>query len=210
MQRKTIVTTLAMLTYLVFFIIAWMDDLAKFYAADIIFSAIFILFLSATYRFWRLTTPIYTLLILAFASHLMGIFGWYNVSPIPLQWDHVTHAFPMFAFTLFFFQFMRPHLGKFWSSKTWGIFILVFLAGLGVGAVVENIEFAGFMALGFGEGALFMGGLGDGFPENPDPETLKEFGGGYINTELDLIWNAIGALAAMFVMSLIHFKKRVP
>ncbi len=207
MQRKTIVTILALLIYVVFFALAKTNDLAKFYGADIIFSVVFILFLHFSYKFWRLNTPIYTLLVLGFASHLMGIFGWYSNSPIPLQWDHVTHAFPMFAFTAFFFQFAKPWMSRFWTAKTWGVILLVFLSGLGIGAVVENIEFGGYLTLGFGEGALFLGGLGDGLP--PDASVLDELGGGYLNTEWDLVWNAIGALAAIFLMSLISFRKQV-
>ena len=210
MQRKTIVTTLALLIYVVFYAIARLNGLAKFYGADIIFSAVFILFLHFTFKFWRLNLPIYTLLILGFASHLMGIFGWYSNSPLPIAWDHFTHAFPMFAFTAFFFQFARPWMSRFWTAKTWGVLVLVLLAGLGVGSIVENIEFVGFLTLGFGEGALFMGGLGDGLPPEPDADVLQELGGGYLNTEWDLVWNAIGALIAVILMSLITFTRRAP
>jgi hypothetical protein len=202
---------LGLLLYTVFWALASVNSLLKFYGADIIFSAIFILFLHFTFKFWRLNVQVYTLLILGFASHLMGIFGWYSASPIPLQWDHVTHGFPLFAFTAFLFNFARPWMSdRFWSAKTWGVLAIVLLAGLGIGAVIENIEFAGFLALGFGEGALFMGGAGDGLPDGELENAILEAGGGYFNTELDLVWNAIGAIAAFIVCSLASFTRPVP
>jgi len=203
--------TLGFLLYAVFFGIAWLNDLLKFYGPDIAFSAFFIFFLHQTFSFWRLNLPIYTLLILSFAAHLMGIFGWYNVSPLPIAWDHVTHGFPLFSFTAFLFNFARPWMDRFWSTKTWGVMLLVLLGGLGIGAVIENIEFAGYLTLGYGDGGLFFGGPGDGIPiTSAQVDVIQQIGGGYINTEIDLLWNAIGTFVAMIVMSLIYFRKRVP
>jgi hypothetical protein len=211
MRIKNIITLLAMAVYASFWFIARADGVLKYYGADIVFSALFVLFLHFTFRFWRLNVPVYTLLILGFASHLMGIFGWYNVSPLPLQWDHVTHGFPLFAFSLFLFNYARPWMsGRFWNRKTLGVLIVVLLAGLGIGAVIENIEFGGYLALGYGEGALFFGGPGDGVAiTSAQEDIIQELGGGYINTEVDLVWNAMGVVAGLVLMCLISFRKRV-
>jgi len=210
-RHKTAITILALLLYSVFFAIAWIDDLAKYYGMDVLFFALFILFLHATFAFWKLTIPVYALVVLSLAAHLMGIFGWYNASPLPIQWDHITHGVPLFTFTVFLFNFVRPWMDRFWSAKTWSVLLLVLLSGLGIGAIVENVEFAGFLALGYGEGGLFLGGPGDGLPvTSAQADLIQELGGGYINTELDLVWNGFGVLAAVVLMSIIQFgfKKR--
>ncbi len=205
-RHKTAITVLALLLYVAFFAIAWLDNLVKYYGLDILFFAVMILFFHVTYAFWRLNAPIYTLIVLSFAAHLMGIFGWYNVSPLPLQWDHITHIFPMFSFTMLLFNFTRPWMDRFWSIKTWSVLLLLFLSGLGMGAIVENVEFAGFLSLGYGEGGLFFGGPGDGMPiTSAQADAIQEFGGGYLNTELDLVWNLMGTFTALVLMSLLHF-----
>jgi uncharacterized membrane protein YjdF len=208
-MAKSIVTVLALLTYAVFYALAYANDVAKYYGADIIFSAVFIMFLHFTFGFWKLNLPVYTLLVLSFASHLMGVFGWYNASPIFLQWDHVTHGFPLFAFTLFLFNFASQWMDKrLWTAKTWGVLLLVLLAALGIGAVIENIEFSGYLALGYGEGALFLGGPGDGVPiTTAQMDVIDNLGGGYINTEIDLLWNALGAIVGLVLMALLRFRK---
>lgn len=214
LQNKTIIAILALFIFATFWGVASTEDLVKFYGADIVFFALFILFLCFTWKFWRLNVPVYTLFVLSFASHLMGIFGWYNVSPLPIQWDHITHGFPLFTFTIFLYNFARPWMtDSFWNLKTFSILLLVFLSGLGVGAIVENIEFAGYLSLGYGEGGLFFGGPGDGVPvTSAQVDVIQEIGGGYINTELDLVWNGFGVFAAMVLMSFLHFspKKQVP
>ncbi len=212
MQRKNIITVLALLLYGVFLLIAWDDGLAKYYGLDILVFALLVLFFNATFDFWRLTIPVYTMIVLSLAAHLMGIFGWYNVSPLFIPWDHVTHAVPLFTFTIFLYNFSHQWMERFWSKKTWALMVLILLGGLGIGALIENVEFAGFLALGYGEGGLFFGGPGDGTAvTSAQADAIQEFGGGYLNTELDLVWNAIGALAAIVLMSLRHFmfKKRV-
>jgi uncharacterized membrane protein YjdF len=211
MNNRNIVAALAVLLYAAFLAASWTNGTFKYYAADAVFSAAFILFLHSTYKYWRLTLPVYTLLALGFASHLMGIFGWYSNSPLPVQWDHVTHGFPLFAFALFLFNFATPWMDRtFRSKKTIGVLAFVLLATLGIGAIIENIEFAGFLAFGFGQGALFMGGPGDGLPDGELQEAILEAGGGYWNTEMDLVWNALGAIAGIALMSIVRFRKPTP
>lgn len=213
MKIKNLITFTGLAIYLVLSIFAWINDVMIYYIADLIFSAAFIIFLHFAYKFWRLSIPVYTLIVLSFTSHLMGIFGWYNSSPIPLQWDHVTHGLPMFSFTLLIFGFMHQWMDKkFWKARTWAIMLLVFLGVLGIGAAIENVEFFGFLTLGYGDGALFFGGAGDVTLPANTAEILKEIGGGYINTGLDLIWNLAGAIAGIIMMSAVYygFRKKEP
>ena len=211
-RAKAIITVLALLMYAVFFGIAAIGGILKYYIFEIIFFALCTLFLHATFRFWRLNIPVYSMFPLSFALHLMGIFGWYDHSPLFLPWDHVTHGIPLFTLTVFFFNFTRPWMSdRFWSAKTWAVLLIVFFIGLGIGAAVENVEFVGFLSLGYGQGGLFMGGAGDGLPLDPGiSDAIQEIGGGYLNTEYDLAWNLFGTSAALIVMCCIAFTRRAP
>ncbi len=214
MQNKTIIAVLGILLYAVFLAIGWLEGTLKYYWPDAAFFTVLILFFYFSFDYWRLNLPIYTLLVLSFGLHLCGIFGWYNISPIILPWDHVTHGIPMFTFTVLLYNFARQWMpDNFWNTKTWGLMLLVLLSGFGIGAIVENIEFFGYLTVGAGEGGLFFGGAGDGQPvTSAQMDIIQDLGGGYINTELDLVWNAMGAIFAIILMSIIHFvfKKKEP
>ena len=86
--------------------------------------------------------------------------------------------------------------------------LIILLASIGVGALVEQLEFLGFLKFGFGDGLLRFGGLGD----TPlTEETLRDIdliGGGWINTMWDLIYNFIGALLGTILMYLIYLFKK--
>ncbi len=210
MQNKTIVAILGILTYAVFLGIGWTEGTLRYYWPDALFFTALILFFCFSFSYWRLNVPVYTLLVLSFALHMCGIFGWYNVSPVKLSWDHITHAIPLFTFTVLLYNFARQWMpARFWTAKTWGLMLLVLLSGLGIGAIVENIEFFGYLTVGAGEGGLFFGGAGDGQPvTSAQMDIIQDLGGGYINTELDLVWNGIGAVFAVILMSLIHFARK--
>ena len=81
--------------YGVFVVLSWVLGVFRFYAIDALFFAGIITFLFFSYDFWRLNTRSYALIVLSLPLHLMGVFGWYNVSPLPFAWDHVTHAVPV-------------------------------------------------------------------------------------------------------------------
>ena len=216
MQQKTIVAILAILIYAVFLCIGWTEGTFKYYWPDAAFFTAFILFLYFTFNFWRLNIPVYASLVLALCLHMCGVFGWYSNSPLFIQWDHVTHFFPLFAFTMFLYNFARPWMAKrFWTVKTWSVIMFLLLAGFGIGAIIENIEFAGFLSLGYGEVGLWFGGAGGGDAEavtDAQAKAIIEQGGGYLNTELDLAYNAFGTIAAVILMSLVYFliKKKEP
>ncbi len=214
MKQKTVILVLAVLAYMAFLGIALTNGTFKYYWPDAVFFAAFILFLYFTFGFWRLNVPVYTSLALAFCLHLCGVFGWYSNSPLFIQWDHITHFFPLFAFTMFLYNFARPWMAsRFWTVKTWSVILFLLLGGFGIGAIIENIEFAGFLSLGYGEGGLWFGGAGGGDAEavtDAQARAILEQGGGYLNTELDLAYNAFGTIAAVIFMSIIHFRKKEP
>jgi hypothetical protein len=217
MQQKTIVAILGILTYAVFLGIGWTEGNMQYYWPDAAFFAFLIIFFYFSYNFWRLNILVYTSLVLSLCLHMCGVFGWYSNSPLSfIQWDHITHFFPLFAFTMFLYNFTRPWMAdRFWNVKTWSVIMFLLLGGFGIGAIIENIEFAGYLTLGYGEGGLWFGGAGGGDAEavtDVQAQAIIEQGGGYINAELDLAYNAFGTIAAVIFMSLIHFliKKKEP
>ena len=202
------VTIVAILIFLTFTVYAYLSN-TKSYVYDTLFFAVLVLFFYFTYNNWKLNLPIYTIIILSFVLHSAGVFGWYYKTPIGIQWDHVTHFVPILAFTLLFFQYTVQFMDRRLTKRTWMIIGLVFFAGLGIGSVVELIEFSGFVVFGFGEGALLWG-AGDGIPGQtltgqPTIEAIEEHGGGWFNTMWDLVWNTTGGLAAVVIMLLAHF-----
>lgn len=103
----------------------------------------------------------------------------YNLILLPLsetweilKYDQFVHTFGFGFTTLLFSEVLRPHLQKAHVSKT-ACLIVLFMAGLGAGAVNEIIEFIATVLV---------------------PETNV---GGYVNTSLDLVFNSLGALLAV-------------
>jgi len=91
-----------------------------------------------------------------------------------LKYDQVIHAYGFFVGTLVMFNVLKKYLP---TSFSWlGVGVVVVMAGLGLGALNEIIEF--FMTVTL-------------------PNTNV---GGYENTALDLVFNLIGATAAMFFL----------
>jgi hypothetical protein len=177
------------------------------FVPDMIGFIVLTVFFYFTYEKWNLNLPIYTLLILGFIPHALGFMGFYLNTPIGLAWDHFTHITSMFAFGLLFFNFLYQWMDrKFFTQKTIFLILVVLLAASGVGVVIELIEFSGFLVYGFGEGALAFG-AGDACTGQlvSTFEEIDAYGGGWFNTMYDLIWNSMGALAAVLIMILIHF-----
>jgi len=201
MKRPLTATFLLLLSFVTFIILATIAVLngTKGYIPDMIgsFAIIFLIYLS--YNRLRITVPSFSFFIFSLYLHNFGVFGWYANSPLPLQWDHITHFVPIMAVTIILFQFAR----SFESKNTMLTIFLVLLASLGIGAVIETIEFVGFLNFGFGDGAFQFGGMGDEFiTDNPQlQEAILEVGGGYFNTNYDLLWNGLGAIAGIFLMS---------
>lgn len=94
----------------------------------------------------------------------------YNI----LKYDQVVHAFGFFVATLAIYYVLKPHLKE---KFGWvGVGVVLVMAGLGLGALNEIIEFLMTVFL-------------------PDTNV-----GGYENTALDLVFNLIGALLAVWTI----------
>jgi len=94
-----------------------------------------------------------------------------------LRYDQAVHIFGFAIATIMMFVLLRPLL-KFPIKKWTSISILVIMAGFGVGALNEMVEFAATVLI---------------------PETGV---GGFINTSLDLVADFIGAILAMTYIAL--------
>lgn len=92
-----------------------------------------------------------------------------------LRYDQAVHLFGFAVATLVVYHLLRPYLS---SRPSWPILIMVVaMAGTGLGVLNEIVEFAAVLIL---------------------PETGV---GGYFNTALDLVFNTLGALAAVFYIA---------
>ncbi|MBW3001979.1 hypothetical protein KY338_02335 [Candidatus Woesearchaeota archaeon] len=177
------------------------------FVPDMIAFIILSVFFYFTYEKWNLNLPIYTILILGFIPHALGFMGFYGSTPIGISWDHLTHILPIFAFGLLFFNFLYQWMDrKFFTQKTIFLILVVLMAASGIGVIIELVEFSGFMVYGFGEGALAFG-TGDACPGQlvTSVEEIEAYGVGWFNTMYDLVWNSMGALAAVLIMILIHY-----
>ncbi|RMD57996.1 hypothetical protein D6825_02315 [Candidatus Woesearchaeota archaeon] len=191
-DRAVLFLSLAVL--LLFVPLAYLHGTDGFAVDALIFAALSVFFFS-TRRVWNLSTPVFIMLVLGFTLHLCGVFGWYYKSPIPVQWDHVTHLFGLMGYALLFAGFAQDWLSVKWSRKNFAIVLMVFLAAFGIGALIELSEFLGYLKLGFGDGGL-MFGAGDGLPGS---DVIEDIGGGWINTGWDLIYNFIGVSLGLMV-----------
>ena len=86
--------------------------------------------------------------------------------------------------------------------------IIIFLAALGVGSLIEETEFLGFLKFGTGEGLLKFGGLGDTPLNDEMLRDIDIIGGGWINTMWDLTYNSLGALFGVIFMYTIYLYKK--
>ncbi len=146
------------------------------------------------YKKLRLNALTFFFIVFGLALHDMGAFRFYASSPLPFEWDIVTHLVGIFAATLLIYNIIRDLTKKDHHAF---VFFIVILAGLGVGVLIEFLEFYGFMTVGFGEG-FFGRGFGDF-----DPSIVSS---DYIDTIQDLYWNFVGATLG-FIVGFFHEKK---
>ena len=198
------VTAFGIILFIIFILYSLMSGVFGFIPDQVLFIFI-ILLLYWGYEEWRLNIPAFAMIILGFSLHSAGVFGWYNVSPLPIQWDHITHIFGIISWTMVFFRYSEPWMTvNFFTSKNFRVFALIFFASLGVGALNETIEFWGYLTLGFGDGA-FMFGPGDGINGLVGSDLMNVIGGGWINTGWDLTYNFIGFIMGILIMIIIKY-----
>lgn len=103
-----------------------------------------------------------------------------------LKYDQFVHTLGFFVATLVVWHLYKPHLAA--RANTLIVYVGIALAGMGLGAVNEIVEFIAVLAV---------------------PDTGV---GGYANTALDLVFNTVGATAAAvcaYVYDWRGLKKRV-
>jgi len=152
-----------------------------YYITDSVAFILLTLFLYVFYRRLHLDSFTFFVLVIAFVLHDLGAFRFYASPPVPFDWDVVTHVFGIFAVTVFLYNLMLSLTEKHHAL----LFFIVILAGLGVGVLIEFVEFVGFLTTGFGEGFL-----GRGFGDY-DPMIVSS---DYIDTIQDMLWNLVGAV----------------
>jgi uncharacterized membrane protein YjdF len=178
-------------------------------AAIIIFSAIFISRLNLEFMFY-VAIIIFFLFVIVLTNHrvdyslhvLWGLSLWalmhmsggavfiggtrlYDIILIPLigepylifKYDQLVHIIGFGVATVAMYQLLKPSIGKgHWISLS----IVIIMAGLGVGALNEIIEFVASVAV---------------------PESGV---GGYYNTSLDLVSDLVGAIIAAIYLFLVE------
>ncbi|MBD3361244.1 hypothetical protein GF358_00470 [Candidatus Woesearchaeota archaeon] len=205
--KLTVLLGLALFLLLIIMSFVWQNTN---FVPELIIFMVLAVFFYITYDKWNMTLPVYTLLILSFVPHSLGFMGFYLNSPLPIAWDHVTHVLPCFAFAVFFFQYLSQFMPKqLLSVKSIFLILVVILAASGIGVIIELFEFSGFLIYGFGDGALAFG-AGDACTGQlvSTFEEIDQYGGGWFNTMYDLIFNSIGVLSGVVLMSLFYVSKQ--
>ena len=114
-----------------------------------------------------------------YATPIIHLFG--SGESFVLKFDQFVHFFGFGVATLVIYHLLKPYLNERTNWKV--MYPLLIMGGMGVGALNEIVEFMAVLAL---------------------PETGV---GGYFNTSLDLVFNALGAIVATI---LIHFRRSRP
>jgi uncharacterized membrane protein YjdF len=167
----------------------------KFYIFDALLSIFVVSIFFIFYDRINLDKLSFALAILGFLLHDLGAFRFYAEPPIPLRWDVVTHLIGIFAASVVAYKMIYE---KFEKNPVM-LFSIVILAALGVGVLIELIEFGGVLKVGLGEGVL---GRGDG-----DLRLPFWMSADYLDTLIDQIINFSGALLG-FVFSRFWYKTK--
>ena len=177
------------------------------FVKDIILSVLLIALAFTLYNKLRLTPMSLSILCLAFTVHDLGTFGFYSDPNLFIPYDWITHFLGIFAATIVIANFLSSSLTK---SKKFKfndsmILFIAFLAALGIGALVELLEFSGYILLGPGD-SIFQLATVD-FAETSSGNIITDmFSGLYGDTIGDFICNVIGALVAVILFSVNFFK----
>ena len=205
MEKNKLVFILGLIIFILYGIYSYTSDVLDYINDSIILSIILII-LFFLRNALKLTPFSFLLIIIASAIHLSGVFGFYNISPLPIQYDHFTHFIGLFAVSILLFNFFKKYFSGS-GLNNFLILIMIILASLGLGSVIEQAEFLGFLKFGTGEGFLKFGGLGDTLTEG-QLRDIDLIGGGWINTMWDLIFNFLGSLFGAIFMYVKYLYKK--
>ncbi len=207
MDKNKLIFILGLIIFIFFGIYSYYSNV-KDYINDSIFFSVILILLFFIRKKINLTPISFSLLILALLSHLSGVFGFYNNSPILIQYDHFTHFIGLFATSILIYNLMEKYFTKNKYSNFF-IILIIFFTSLGIGSLIEQVEYIGYLKFGTGAGLFKFGGLGDTIINEENLRDIDIIGGGWINTMLDLNYNFIGSLAGIIFIYLINkFKQR--
>lgn len=206
MKKNKLILILGIISFLSIVFYSYMSQVTE-YISDALISIAITLFIFSFRKKLNLTHTSFILIILALLFHDLGVFGFYNASPIVIQYDHFTHFFGLFAISIIIFNLLKQYFTK--SNVTNFIILLVmFASSLGIGSLVEQVEYIGYLKFGTGPGLLRFGGYGDTPFNESDLRAMDIIGGGWINTMLDLNYNFLGAIIGAIFMYIKYLSTR--
>ena len=194
MKKEFLLYCLFVLSFLIIFFYTIYAKIFE-YLLDSTFSILIISFLLLFYKQLNLNRISFSLIFVALIFHDLGIFGFYNQSPFIFPYDNLTHFLGGFSLTILFLNYFSKFSNK--NFNKYFLFLASFLCALGVGAVIDLVDYFGFLFLGEGQGVFYFGGTGDLINNN--------LGSAWINSSIDNLFNLIGALIG--IMFYFIFKK---
>ncbi|MDO8642343.1 MAG: hypothetical protein Q7R76_01995 [Candidatus Woesearchaeota archaeon] len=150
---------------------------------DKFLSAGFFVLLLVFYERFRLNLKIIIPVVFAIALHQAKLYGAVFFGFI--QFDMIMHVVGSFAVALVVYQWLihEERSMQYWKK----VAFLTILVAMGIGAVLEIVEYFGYANLPEGGGILHYG-------EGDE--------GGWSDTIQDMIFNAFGSLVAVVIMSI--------
>lgn len=196
-QKRSTLSKRILLAYLLFFLILGIWSLFKKELTAIDrFSFAFLYFLFILIEKRYNISPLTAFLAgLIFVPHEIGLMGFYS-SPI---WnynpDFIIHILTAFFSTYVILSFLLQNSSsKFFTSAIIAISIIITF-----GALIETLEYWGFITIGMGEGYL---GFGDG-------DNSQNFGP-WEDSSSDTTANFLGSFLAVLIFWLVRTFKNIP
>ena len=157
-------------------------NIASHYKYDIPMCAALLVFVYFVRQVIHLSWLHFLLFALFLIIHCLGMFDFYELYPLGIEYDYWVHSIFGFISALIILRWLRMselHLKR--AVRIASTLVIV----LGISAAHELYEFAGAILLGSGEGVLFIG-AGD----------LDQW-----DTQKDMLNNVIGGLLGIFISS---------
>lgn len=146
------------------------------YKYDFIFLVALLLGLYFIRKHIDLRPSHYILASIFLLLHFVGMFGTYNMYPFGVEYDYWVHGY--FGFASAFIILKAVHHRKIYRD-VFSIFVATLVIILGLSAFHELFEYGGALALGEGEGVLFIG-AGDADEWDTQKDMLNNVIGGLI------------------------------
>lgn len=201
-KTKLIITISGIVIFLFYGLYSYISGVTDYIADSFIFAVILVILFAISKKINISSTGL-ILIIISSILHLSGVFGWYNKSPFPMQYDHLTHLVGLFAISVTLYQAFEKNFTKS-RFHNFSLLLIILFSSLGIGAFIEQTEYLGYLRFGTGAGLLRFGGLGDTTVNEENLRAMDIIGGGWVNTMLDLNYNFIGAISGIILMRLIN------